>query len=109
MVTKQCQVEFKIGRYRDDILCDVIPMDVCHVLLRRPWNFERNAIHGGRNNTYTLEKNGRTHIQRILNRGTVIVHDKAQKPKVETGKPKSHLERGGSSRGRQYSGRNVFI
>jgi hypothetical protein len=36
-VTQQCLVNFKIGGYRDDILCDVIPMDVCHVLLRRPW------------------------------------------------------------------------
>jgi hypothetical protein len=25
MVTKQCLVEFKIGGYRDEILCDVIP------------------------------------------------------------------------------------
>jgi hypothetical protein len=33
MVTKQCLVEFKIGGYRDEILCDVIPMDVCHVFL----------------------------------------------------------------------------
>ena len=37
MVSKQCQVEFKIGGYKDEILCDVIPMDVCHVLLGRPW------------------------------------------------------------------------
>ena len=37
MVTKQCLVEFKIGGYRDEIICDVIPMDVCHVLLGRPW------------------------------------------------------------------------
>jgi hypothetical protein len=37
IVTKQCLVEFKIGGYRDEILCDVIPMDVCHVLLGRPW------------------------------------------------------------------------
>jgi hypothetical protein len=36
-VTKQCLVEFKIGGYRDVILCDVIPIDVCHVLLGRPW------------------------------------------------------------------------
>jgi hypothetical protein len=35
MVTKKCQVEFKIGGYRDEILCDLIPMDVCHVLLGR--------------------------------------------------------------------------
>ena len=62
MVTKQCLVEFKIGGYRDEILCDVIPMDVCHILLRRPWKFDRNVIHDGRKNTYTLEKNGRTHM-----------------------------------------------
>jgi hypothetical protein len=36
-VTKQCLVEFKIGGYKDEILCDVIPMDVCHLLLGRPW------------------------------------------------------------------------
>ena len=36
-VTKQCLVEFKTGEYRDKILCDVIPMDVYHVLLGRQW------------------------------------------------------------------------
>jgi hypothetical protein len=61
-VTKQCLVEFKIGGYNDKILCDVIPMDVCHLLLGRPWQYDRNAIHDGRMNTYTLEKNGRTHM-----------------------------------------------
>jgi hypothetical protein len=35
-VTKQCLVEFKIGGYNDKILYDVIPMDVCHLLLGRP-------------------------------------------------------------------------
>jgi hypothetical protein len=43
-------------------MCDVIPMDVCHVLLERPWQYDRNVIHDGRRNTYTLEKNGRTHM-----------------------------------------------
>ena len=62
MVTKQCLVEFKIGGYRDEILCDVIPMDVCHVLLVGPWQFDRNVIRDGRKNTYTLEKNGRTNM-----------------------------------------------
>jgi hypothetical protein len=60
-VTKQCLVEFKIGGYNDKILCDVIPMDVCHVLLGRPWQYDRNVVHDGRMNTYTLEKDGRTH------------------------------------------------
>ena len=37
-------------------------MDVCHILLGRPWKYERSVIHDGRKNTYTLEKNGRTHM-----------------------------------------------
>ena len=37
-------------------------MDVFHVLLGRPWRFDRNVIHDGRKNTYTLEKNGRKHV-----------------------------------------------
>jgi hypothetical protein len=62
MVIKQCLVGFKICGYRDEILSDVIPMDVCHVLLGRPWQFDKNFIHDGRKSTYTLEKNGRTHM-----------------------------------------------
>jgi hypothetical protein len=37
MVIQQCQVEFKIGGYRDEILCHVIPMDFGHILLGRLW------------------------------------------------------------------------
>jgi hypothetical protein len=61
MVSQQCKVEFKIEDYKDEIICDVIPMDVCHILLGIPWQFDRNFIHDGRN-TYTLEKNGRTQM-----------------------------------------------
>jgi hypothetical protein len=74
-VTKQCLVEFKIGGYNDKILCDVIPMDVCHLLLGRPWKYDRNVVHDGRMNTYTLEKNGRTHM-------LLPIKDKEVKPEV---------------------------
>jgi hypothetical protein len=60
-VTKQCLVKFKIGNYHDEILCDVIPMDMCHILLGRPWQYDRNVFHDGRMNTYTVEKDGRIH------------------------------------------------
>ena len=71
-VTKKCLVEFKIGGYNDKILCDVIPMDVCHLLLGRPWQYDRNVIHDGRKNTYTLEKNGRTHMLSIKDKEVKI-------------------------------------
>jgi hypothetical protein len=61
-ITKQCLVEFKIGGYKDEILCAFIPMDVFHILLGKPWQYDRNVIHERRKNTYTFEKNGRTHM-----------------------------------------------
>jgi hypothetical protein len=60
-VMRQCLVNFKMGDYRDEILCDFIPMDVCHVLLGRPWQYDRHVVHDGRMNTYTLEKDGKSH------------------------------------------------
>jgi hypothetical protein len=39
MVSQECQVEFKIGGYKDEILCDVIPMDVYHILLGGSWKY----------------------------------------------------------------------
>ena len=38
-----------------------MPMDVCHVLLGRLWKFDHKAIHDGRKNTYTFEKDGNKH------------------------------------------------
>jgi hypothetical protein len=34
-------LNLKLGNYHDEILCDVIPMDVCHILLGRPWQYDR--------------------------------------------------------------------
>ncbi|GKV44250.1 hypothetical protein SLEP1_g51447 [Rubroshorea leprosula] len=58
-VTKHCLVSFSIGnRYQDEVWCDVIPMDACHLLLGRPWQFDRKAIHDGHANTYSFVRDG---------------------------------------------------
>eukprot|EP00253_Pinus_taeda_P008213 PITA_08213 len=36
LVDEQSEVEFQIGRYKDKVVCDIMPMDVCHILLGRP-------------------------------------------------------------------------
>ena len=36
MVNEQCEMELQLGKYRDKIMCDVTPMDMCHILLGRP-------------------------------------------------------------------------
>lgn len=33
MVSHRCKVPIQIGGYKDDMLCDVLPMDVAHLLL----------------------------------------------------------------------------
>lgn len=40
------------------MLCNVIPMDVCHVLLGMPWKYKRDVLHRGRTNEYELIQNG---------------------------------------------------
>ena len=36
LVSEQCEIDLQIGNYKDRVLCDVMPMDVCHILLGRP-------------------------------------------------------------------------
>eukprot|EP00253_Pinus_taeda_P013933 PITA_13933 len=62
LVDEQCEVEFQIGKYKDKILCDVMPMDVCHLLLGRPRQFDRSAVHDGKTNCYKFVKDGIKHM-----------------------------------------------
>ncbi|XP_074283269.1 uncharacterized protein LOC141607822 [Silene latifolia] len=48
-----------MGSYNEDILCDVVPMDACHVLLGRPWQYDRDVVHRGRSNEYELVSKGK--------------------------------------------------
>ena len=54
-------MEFQIGTYKYVVLCDIMTMDVCHILLGRPWKYDRKVVHDGRKNTYSLEKDGKRH------------------------------------------------
>ncbi|RVW50081.1 hypothetical protein CK203_106827 [Vitis vinifera] len=46
-VNKQVLVSFSIGRYKDEVLCDIVPMHAGHILLGRPWQFDRKVNHDG--------------------------------------------------------------
>ena len=44
-VTKRCLVSFSIQKkYFDEVWCDVVPMDACHIFLGRPWQYDRQTI-----------------------------------------------------------------
>ena len=54
-VLKRALVSFSIGaKYNDDVWCDVIDMDVFHLLLGWPWQFDRDVTHNGKTNTYSF-------------------------------------------------------
>lgn len=61
LVNEQSEVEFQIGRYKDKIICDIMPMDVCHILLGRPWKYDRKVTHDGVTNYYKFVKDGIKH------------------------------------------------
>ena len=41
--------------------CDIMPMDVCHILLGRPWQYDRKVVHDGKTNCYKFVKDGVKH------------------------------------------------
>ena len=53
-VSKQVLVSFRIGKYEDEVLCDVVPMQASHMLLGRPWQYDRHVKHDGFTNKYTF-------------------------------------------------------
>ncbi|XP_027155584.1 uncharacterized protein LOC113755923 [Coffea eugenioides] len=53
-VTKQVVIPFRIGRYEDEVLCDVVPMQATHVLLGRPWQYDKRTSHDGFTNKYSF-------------------------------------------------------
>lgn len=61
-VTKDVKVSIAIGRYKDAVLCDVVPMHAGDILLGRSWEFDRKVIYDGFLNRYTFTHNGRKTI-----------------------------------------------
>eukprot|EP00253_Pinus_taeda_P020065 PITA_20065 len=85
LVDEQSEVEFQIGRYKDKIICDIMPMDVCHILLGRPWQYDRKVPHDGVLNCYKFEKDGVRHT---------LVPIREEKEAAEVNEPKALLMSG---------------
>jgi len=53
-VDKRVKVQFSMGNYKDIVLCDVVPMEACHVLLGRTWKLDKKTMHSGLTNEITF-------------------------------------------------------
>ena len=58
-VDKQVLINFSIGNHKDEVLCDLVPMEATHILLGRPWQFDRKAFHDGHANKFTFSFQGK--------------------------------------------------
>ena len=58
-VNKQVLISFSIGKYKDEVLCDVVPTQVGH-FSGRPWKFDRKVKHDGFTNKYSFMHNQQT-------------------------------------------------
>jgi hypothetical protein len=65
----------------DEITCDVVEMDACHMILGRPWQYDVDATYKGRDNVYVFMRGG----QKIV-LGPLKEDFSAVEPKVQ-GKP----------------------
>ena len=61
-------MKFKIGSYNDEVIYEIILMDVYHLLLGRPWQFDRHVVHDGHANTYSLTKDRICHKLKPMKR-----------------------------------------
>src|SRR4051812_43891229 len=52
-------------------------MTVCHLLLGRPWQFDRGVIHNGRTNHYSFKMKGKEFVLRPMSPSQVIADKQA--------------------------------
>ncbi|GJZ92497.1 hypothetical protein Tco_0664562 [Tanacetum coccineum] len=82
-VSKRVHVPFSMGNtYTDNVWCDVVPMDACHLLLGRPWEYDRDITHNGRTNTYSFLF-GKVKITLMPNKPKEVVSKPTGKEVVE--------------------------
>ena len=53
-----------MGDYKDEIYCNVLPIDVAHVLLGRPWLYDLNVTNFGKDNIYSFKYKGKNIISK---------------------------------------------
>ena len=72
LVTQQCLVTFSMGKcYVNEVVCDVVEMDACHLILGRPWQYDVDATHRCKDNVYVFFKNGRKIVLGPIKEGSI--------------------------------------
>ncbi|XP_016734010.2 uncharacterized protein [Gossypium hirsutum] len=92
-VTKQAKISFSIGNYHDEVLCDVVPLHAGHILLGRPWQFDRRVKHDGFANQYSFQHKGKNVTLVPLSPQQVMEDQQHLKRSMEQAKEKKSIEK----------------
>ena len=90
-MNKQVLISFSIGKYDDEVLCDVVPMQVGHLLLGRPWKYVKKVKHDGFSNKYSFVHNQLT-ITLVLLTLSQVYEDQVRLQKESEQKKKSEKD-----------------
>lgn len=59
LVHRQVDLPFSIGRYTDIVRCDVVSMEVSHLVFARPWKVYKEAVQHEGTNSYSFRHLGK--------------------------------------------------
>jgi len=93
VVNRQVLIALSIGRYKDEVLYDVVPMEATHVLLGRPWQFDRKNFHDGFTNKISFNFHGHKVILKSLSPKEVHENQIKMKEKREKENDKKSSKR----------------
>ncbi|RDY09316.1 hypothetical protein CR513_06318, partial [Mucuna pruriens] len=108
IIDKHVNVELTLGRYKDEILCDIVPKEATHILLRRPWQFDRKVTHDGVTNKFSFVHKGNKVILKPLTPGEVIV-DQLKIKKKEKGNKKKKLKGEKIKEKKDKKGKSILV
>jgi len=93
MVNKQVLITFVIGKYKDEVLCDVVPTEATHLLLGRPSQYDRHVLHDGLSKKMTFTFQGHKVTLKSLSPKEVHEDQLKMKEKREQEKEKKNSKR----------------
>ncbi|RDX87653.1 hypothetical protein CR513_30854, partial [Mucuna pruriens] len=66
VVTKQVSLAFKLRKFSNVVLCNIVPMEATHILLECAWKFDYKVTHDGVTNKFLFMHNGQKVILKTL-------------------------------------------
>jgi len=95
MVNKQVLITFAIGKYKDEVLCDDVPMEATHILLGRHWQYDRKILQDGHTNKISFNFQGHKIILKLLSPKEVNEDQVKKKTKRENEKDEERKDKMG--------------